>query len=83
MIWSFIKVAFFFILIAGAAVLANYFADTGGGIRIAIAQKEFSLGPVQSVIALLLAVLALWLLLKVLSLAIAVVRFINDGKTDT
>lgn len=81
MIWSFIKVAFFFALIAGAAVLADYFADTGGGIRIAIAQKEFSLGPVQSVIALILAVLALWLLLKVLSLAIAVVRFINGDET--
>lgn len=81
MIWSFIKVAFFFILIAGAAVLAGYFADTGGGIRLAIAQREFSLGPVQSVVALILAVLALWLLLKILSFALAIVRFINGDET--
>ncbi len=81
MIWSFIKVAFFFVLIAGAAVLAGYFADTGGGIRIAIAQQEFSLGPVQSVVALLLAVAALWLVLKVLSLAAAIMRFINGDET--
>jgi HemY protein len=81
MIWSLLKVTLFVTLIAAAAILAGYFADTGGGIRIAIAQQEFSLGPVQSVIALLVAVLALWLLLKVLSLAIAVVRFINGDET--
>ena len=81
MIWSLIKVSLFVTLIAAAAILAGYFADTGGGIRIAIAQQEFSLGPVQSVIALLVAVLALWLLLKVLSLAIAIVRFINGDET--
>lgn len=81
MIWSFVKIAFFVVIVAGATALAGYFADTGGGIRIAIARQEFSLGPVQSVIGIVLALLALWLALKVVSLLTAVVRFINGDET--
>ena len=81
MIWSFLKVAIFIGIIAAAAVLAGYFADTGGGIRITIAQQEYSLGPVQSVVALLAGLLALWLLLMTLRLLFAVFRFINGDET--
>jgi len=81
MIWSFLKITIFIGVIAAAAILAGYFADTGGGIRIAIAQQEYSLGAVQSVVAILLAVLALWLLMVVISLLVAVFRFINGDET--
>ncbi len=81
MIWSYIKIAFFVVLVAGATLLAGYFADTGGGIRIAIAQQEFTLGPVQSVIGIALALVALWLLLRLLSLSVAVLRFVNGDET--
>jgi HemY protein len=81
MIWSFTKVALFIAAIAAATLLAGYFAETGGGIRIAVANLEFTLGPVQSVVAILLALLALWLTLRAVGFLSAVIRFINGDET--
>ena len=39
MIWSFTKIAIFVAAVAGATLLASYLGDTGGGIRIAIANQ--------------------------------------------
>ncbi len=81
MIWSFAKIAFFVIAVAAGTLLAGYFSETGGGIRLTVANLEFSLGPVQSVVAIVTALLALWLLLKLLSLTLAVFHFINGDET--
>jgi len=81
MIWSFAKIALFVAAVAGVTLLAIYLGDTGGGIRIAIANQEFTLGPVQSAVAILAALLGLWLGLKILSLAQAVIRFVNGDET--
>ncbi|MCY1126461.1 heme biosynthesis protein HemY [Frigidibacter sp. RF13] len=81
MIWSFAKIALFVALVAGLTLTAGYFADQGGGIRIAVAHQEFTLGPVQSVVGILLALLALWLALKVIGFAVAILRFINGDET--
>lgn len=81
MIWSFVKIAAFVVFVAAAALLGNYFAQTGGGIRIALADQEFTLGPVQSVISILLALFLLWLTLKVLGFLLAILRFINGDET--
>jgi HemY protein len=81
MIWSFIKIAIFIVGVAAATLFASYLGDTGGGIRIAVANQEFTLGPVQSVIGIVLALVLLWLILKVLSLLVAVIRFINGDET--
>lgn len=81
MIWSFTKIAIFVAAVAGATLLASYLGDTGGGIRIAIANQEFTFGPVQSALAVLVALLALWLTLKAVSLITALVRFINGDET--
>lgn len=81
MIWSFLKVAFFVLIVALATLIAGQLAESGGGIRIAIASQEFTLGAVQSVIAVVVLVLALWLILKVVSFAGAVLRFLNGDET--
>ncbi|MGB3146529.1 MAG: heme biosynthesis HemY N-terminal domain-containing protein, partial [Paracoccaceae bacterium] len=81
MIWSFIKIAAFILAVAGATLLSSYFAQTGGGFRISVADQEFTLGPVQSVAAILIGLLALWLLLKLFSFLGALVRFINGDET--
>lgn len=81
MIWSFAKIALFVIAVAAGTLLAGYFSETGGGIRLTVANLEFSLGPVQSVVAIAFALLALWLLLKLLSLTSAVFHFINGDET--
>ena len=81
MIWSFTKIAIFVVAVAAATLLAGYLAETGGGIRIAIANQEFTLGPVQSVVAVVLSLLSLWLVLKAFSLAVAVIKFVNGDET--
>ncbi len=81
MIWSMIKVLLFVALIAAITFGAGVLLDTGGGIRIAAAGWEFTLGPLQAVIAALLLVLAVWLLMRVVGFTVAVLRFLNGDET--
>jgi len=81
MIWSFIKILIFVGAVAAIALGAGYLDDTGSGVRISIANMEYSLGPVQMVIVALLALLALWLLMKIVGLLVALLRFINGDET--
>jgi HemY protein len=68
MIWSLIKVLLFVASIAGLTYGAGVLMDTGGGIRIAMLGVEFTLGPLQTAITLLLLLAALWVLLKLIGL---------------
>lgn len=81
MIWSFVKIVLFVAIVAGLTLGAGYLAETGSGVRISLANLEFTLGPVQMVIAVLIAILALWLLLKIVGLIVAVLRFLNGDET--
>ncbi len=81
MIWSFVKIVLFVAVVAGLTLGAGYLAETGSGVRIALANMEFTLGPVQMVIAVLVAILALWLLLKIVGLIVAALRFVNGDET--
>ncbi len=55
--------------------------DTGGGVRVAVAGYEFLLGPLQAVIVVLGLVLILWLVMKVVGLLVAILRFLNGDET--
>lgn len=81
MIWSFTKIALFVVLVAGLTAIAGHFADSGGGIRLSIADQEFTFGPVQTVVGILLALAGLWLILWLISLTTAIIRFINGDET--
>lgn len=81
MIWSFLKVVFFVVIVAALALGAGYLAETGSGVRISIANTEYSLGPVQMVVAVLVAILVLWLVMKIAGLVVATLRFINGDET--
>jgi HemY protein len=81
MIWSLIKVLLFVAAIAGLTFGAGVLLDTGGGIRIAAAGYEFTFGPLQAVIAALLLVAVVWLILKVIGLIVATLRFLNGDET--
>ncbi len=81
MIWSLIKVLMFVAAIAGLTFGAGMLADTGGGIRIAAAGYEFTFGPLQAVIAALVLVLFVWLILKLVGLIVATLRFLNGDET--
>jgi HemY protein len=81
MIWSLIKILLFVAAIAALTFGAGVLMDTGGGIRIAMLGMEYSLGPFQAVVALLVLLVGLWLLLKLIGLVVAILRFLNGDET--
>ncbi|GHD98322.1 heme biosynthesis protein HemY [Defluviimonas sp. 20V17] len=81
MIWSLIKVLLFVAAIAALTMGAGHLMDMGGGLRLTIGGWEFSLGPLQAVIAALLLVLALWIVMKLVGFLVAVLRFLNGDET--
>ena len=81
MLWSLIKIVLFIGLIAALTWGAGFLLETGGGVRVAIGNIEFNLGPLQALIAIGFLLVALWLLLKVLSLVVAILRFMSGDET--
>ncbi|MEO9823643.1 MAG: heme biosynthesis HemY N-terminal domain-containing protein [Paracoccaceae bacterium] len=81
MLWSLVKIILFLTLIAAAAWGAGYLLEADGGIRLSIADTELTLGPLASVIGLLVLVVAIWLLLKVVGLLVAFMRFVAGDET--
>lgn len=81
MLWSLLKVILFIGFIAAAAWGAGFLMESEGGVRISIANTEFTLGPLESVIGLLALVIGLWLALKIAGLIVAFLRFLNGDET--
>ncbi|WP_417605289.1 heme biosynthesis protein HemY [Primorskyibacter flagellatus] len=81
MLWSLIKILIFVAIVAALTLGAGYLLETDGGIQITAGGEEYTLGPLQSVIGALLVILAVWVLLKLFSLLIATLRFLNGDET--
>lgn len=81
MLWSLVKIILFLTLIAAAAWGAGYLLEADGGVRLSIADMELTFGPLASVIGLLVLVVAIWLLLKVVGLVVAFMRFMAGDET--
>ncbi len=81
MIWSLLKVVLFVGLVAGLAFGAGLLLESDGGIRISVASTEFTLGPLESVIAALVMLALFWVLLKLISFCIAILRFMSGDET--
>ncbi len=81
MLWSLLKIILFLTFVVAAAWGAGFLLETDGGVRVAIADTEFTLGPLESVIALLVLVAAIWIFLKLAGLIVAFIRFLNGDET--
>jgi HemY protein len=81
MLWSLIKILVFVAIVAGLTFGATQLMETGPGVRLAVGTIEFNLGPLQAVLAALVVVAAIWLLLKLAGLLVAVLRFVNGDET--
>ncbi len=81
MLWSLLKVVIFFVLVGALALGAGQLLNADGSIRVALLNTEFTLGPLQAAIALVLLVVAVWLVLKALGLLWALLRFLNGDET--
>ncbi|MFT4150733.1 MAG: heme biosynthesis HemY N-terminal domain-containing protein [Paracoccaceae bacterium] len=81
MLWSLLRILLFVLVVVALAFGAGVLMETGGGVRIALAGWEFTLGPIQAVIAALVMLAALWLVLKLVGLLVATIRFLNGDET--
>jgi HemY protein len=81
MLWSLIKIVVFVALVAAATWGAGYLLELDGGVRIAVGGIELNLTPLTAVISLLVLIVAVWVLLKLASLTVAVLKFINGDET--
>lgn len=81
MLWSLIKILIFIGLVAAMAIGAGMVMETDTGLTLTVAGLEFTLGPLQSVVAAVLLLLAVWVLLKVAGLLVAILRFFNGDET--
>jgi len=81
MLWSLIKIVVFVAAIAALTWGAGFLLESSGGLQVTVMGTEFSFGPLQSVIAIIVLVIALWLVLKIISLLVAVWHFLNGDET--
>jgi HemY protein len=81
MLWSILKIAVFLALVVAVTFGAAYLLEVEGGVRIVMAGVELNLSPIKAVIGLSLLVMAIWLLLKLAALLVALLRFINGDET--
>lgn len=81
MLWSLLKVLIFVAIVAALTLGAGYLMELGGGAVVQMAGSEFTLSPLQLVIGVIVLVVALWVVLKLLSLLVAALRFINGDET--
>jgi len=81
MLWSLVKIILFMAVVAGMALGAGYLLESSGGVQITVGGYEFTFGPLDSVIALIVLVVLIWLLLKTLGLLLAIWKWIIGDET--
>ncbi|MGA9252297.1 MAG: heme biosynthesis HemY N-terminal domain-containing protein [Roseobacter sp.] len=81
MLWSLIKIVIFVVAVAALSLGAGYLLESEGGVQVTVMGSEFTFGPLQSVLAAMALVFAVWVFLKLLSLLVAVWHFLNGDET--
>ena len=81
MLWTLIKIALFICIVAAGTWGTGFLMEADGGIRISVAGYELTLGALQSVIVLVILMIASWLLFKLVGLVVAFIRFALGDST--
>ncbi len=81
MLWSLLKIVLFVVIVAGIALGAGVLMESDGGLRLSVGTMEFTLGPLQSIIALVLLLAVAWVVLRLIGLVIAIFRFLSGDET--
>lgn len=81
MLWSIVKIVVFLGIAAGLVFGLGWIMETPGEVRIAFGPREFFVSPIGFLIAVVLLVLAGIILLKLVGLLVAVVRFLLGDET--
>ncbi len=81
MLWSLVKILVFVAIIALLTLGAGYLMEIEGGVQVTVAGTEYTLSPLQSVLVLMALVVVIWVGLKLASLLVAVLKFLNGDET--
>ncbi|MBP0484307.1 heme biosynthesis protein HemY [Sagittula salina] len=85
MLWSLIKIVVFVALVAALTLGLGYLIEADGSglaqARITLAGVEYTLTPLMMVLGAIVLVAAVWVLIQVVALLVATLRFINGDET--
>jgi HemY protein len=81
MIWSLVKILAFVAVVMAATLGATMLLDMEGSATIDIGGKAASFSVIEMVIGLIVLVALVWLVLKIIGLAIATFKFLNGDET--
>ena len=81
MLWSLVKILIFVGLVTAATYGAVMLGEMSGHAQITLAGLEFRLGPVESLVVILVFIGLVWLLFKFIGLTAAFFRFLNGDET--
>ena len=85
MLLSLLKILVFLALVAALAMGITYLLDAEnivlGDVQTTIAGTEYTISPLQTVILILILSVGVWLVLKLSTLLVAILRFINGDET--
>ncbi len=81
MLWSLVKIVVFLAVAAALVFGLSWIIETPGEVKIAFGTREFFVSPIGFMIGIVLLVVAGLLLLKLLGLLVAVMRFLLGDET--
>ena len=81
MIWSLAKILIFVAVVVALTFGVTQLLETSGGVRISVANTEYTLTPLVTIVGLVALLFAFWVALKLLSLLVATFRFLNGDET--
>ena len=81
MLWSLIKILSFVAMVMLISFGAGRLMEAQGGVMIQYAGLELSFGALQAALLVLGLLVTFWLVLKLLGLVVALLRFINGDET--
>ena len=81
MLWTILKIVLFLAAVAALAFGVEFLTDSPFTLRLSLAQMEFTLGPVQAAVAVAVLLGLAWVVMKLVGLLVAVLRFINGDET--
>lgn len=81
MLWSILKILAFLAVAAALAFGASWILATPGEVIIAFGGREFTLTPIGAIVGLVVLLVAVLVVLKLLGLLVAVIRFLLGDET--
>ncbi|AGT07654.1 heme biosynthesis protein HemY [Paracoccus aminophilus] len=81
MLLSLLKILIFFAVVLAIALGAVHLSETGQALRLVYGGTEYTLGPVQLFVALVIVMILAWAAMRLLGLLVATLRFVVGDET--